>query len=145
MENGQILDSDIPQHDRVIKRGKGRSRVTNGSKLLPLSDGRSVSGRRFRDIFEDIANDLGGLDRLSEAQKQMIRRAATLSAESERQEAEWANGRPFDLTAYSTTSNCLRRLFETLGVQRQPRQVNDGSHVLAAYFAVPPPKEGGAA
>ena len=42
---------------------------------------------------------------------------------SERQEAEWANGQPFDLTAYSTTSNCLRRLFETLGLKRVARDV----------------------
>jgi len=29
-----------------------RSRVTNGSKLLPLTDERSVSARRFRDLFQ---------------------------------------------------------------------------------------------
>jgi hypothetical protein len=100
-----------------------RSRVGNGKCLLPATDGRRLTARRFQDLYEDIANDLGGLDQLSQAQKQMIRRAATLSAESERQEAEWANGRPFDLTVYSTTSNCLRRLFETLGVQRQARDI----------------------
>jgi hypothetical protein len=88
-----------------------------------MTDGRSLTARRFQDLYEDVANDLGGLDLLSEAQKQLIRRAATLSAESERQEAEWANGRPFDLAAYSTTANCLRRIFETLGLERRGRDV----------------------
>jgi hypothetical protein len=100
-----------------------RSRVGNGKVLLAATDGRSLTARRFQDLYEDIANDLGWLDVLSEAQKQIIRRAATLSAESERQEAEWANGRPFDLTVYSTTANCLRRLFEALGLERRPRDI----------------------
>src|ERR1700737_4638555 len=73
-----------------------RSRVGNGKVLLPMTDHRSATYRRFCDLYEDVAADLGGLDLLSEAQKQLIRRAAMLSAESERQEAEWANGRPFD-------------------------------------------------
>jgi hypothetical protein len=118
-----------------------RSRVGNGKVLLAMTDGRSLTARRFQDLYEDIANDLGGLDILSEAQKQLIRRVATLSAESERQEAEWANGRPFDLTAYSTTANCMRRLFETLGISRVARPINDGSQALAQYFSRSPPKE----
>lgn len=42
---------------------------------------------------------VGGLAMLLESERQLVRRAATLSAESERQEAEWANGRPFELFA----------------------------------------------
>ena len=45
----------------------GKSRVTNGSKLLPLADGRSVTARRFRDIYEEVCGDLGGIEHLSEA------------------------------------------------------------------------------
>jgi hypothetical protein len=106
---------------RARRKPEARSRVGNGKVLLPMTDGRSLTARRFQDLYEDIAGDLGGLDLLSEGQKQLIRRAATLSAESERQEAEWANGRPFDLPLYSTTSNCLRRIFETLGLERRSR------------------------
>ena len=103
-----------------------------------MTDGRSLTARRFQDLYEDIANDLGGLDVLSEAQKQIIRRAATLSAESERQESEWANGRPFDLTVYSTTTNCLRRLFETLGIQRQARDITPSLSSYLQAKAGPP-------
>ena len=41
-----------------------RSRVSNGKKLLPLTDGRSATARRFKDLVEDIAADLGGKDHL---------------------------------------------------------------------------------
>jgi hypothetical protein len=99
-----------------------RSKVSNG-KLLPLVDGRSALARRFRDLIEDVINDLGGRDALSEAERQIIRRACLISAESERMEAEWAAGKPFDLLASATASNSMRRLFETLGLQRRGRDV----------------------
>jgi hypothetical protein len=145
MENAEILNSDIPQPVRAMKRGKGRSRVTNGSKLLPLSDGRSATARRFRDLYEDIAADLGGVAMLSEGQRQLIRRAAMLSAESERMEALAARGEAeFDIDLYGMICDRLGRLFGRLGLERVARPVNDGSQALSEYFSRPPPKEGGA-
>jgi hypothetical protein len=120
------------------RKPEARSRVGNGKVLLPVTDGRSLTARRFQDLYEDIANDLGGLDLLSEAQKQMIRRACLISAESERQEAEWANGRPFDLGVYSTTANCLRRIFETLGLERRGRDVTPTLQGYLAGKGTPP-------
>jgi len=111
-----------PQHVGALKRGKGRSRVTNGSKLLPLSDGRSCTARRFRDIFEGICGDLGGPDLLSEVQKQLIRRASMLSAESERLEALWSRGEAeFNIELYTVMVNALRRVCESIGLRRVPR------------------------
>jgi hypothetical protein len=113
------------------RKPEARSRVGNGKVFLPLTDGRSVTARRFRDIYEDVASDLGGLDQLSEGQKQIIRRAAMLSAESERQEALWANGQTeFDINLYTVMANSLRRLLETVGLERVARPVNDGSDFL---------------
>ena len=74
----------------------GKSRVTNGSKLLPLADGRSVTARRFRDIFEQVCGDLGGIEHLSEAERQLARRAAALSAEARPRTPCQARGRPSD-------------------------------------------------
>jgi hypothetical protein len=115
----------------VRRKPEARSRVGNGKVLLPMTDGRSLTARRFQDLYEDVAADLGGLDLLSEGQKQLIRRAAMISAESERQEAEWANGRPFDLALYSTTANTLRRIFESLGLERRSRDVTPS---LSSYL-----------
>ena len=35
-----------------------------GSKLLPLVDERSLTFRRYRDLFELVCADLGGADRV---------------------------------------------------------------------------------
>jgi len=137
----------------IAKRPKAqRSRVANGSKLLPLTDCRSASARRFKDLIEDICLDLGGRDLLSEAQKQLVRRASLLSAECERMEAlaardkrrsdgeiAWKSDDPFvfDIDTYVVMTNALRRVVETLGLRRIPRPVNDGSTVLVDYFDKP--------
>jgi hypothetical protein len=138
VESTGILNSDIPQPVRAMKRGKGRSRVTNGSKLLPLADGCSVTARRFRDLYEDISADLGGVAMLSEGQRQLIRRAAMLSAECERMEAmaarndrrpdgaiAWKSEVPFvfDLEIYGTLCDRLGRLFGRLGLERKSKDV----------------------
>ena len=65
METAQIT----PQE--AARKACGKSRVTNGSKLLPLADGRSVTARRFRDIYEEVCGDLGGIEHLSEAERQL--------------------------------------------------------------------------
>jgi hypothetical protein len=157
METAEILNADIPKLAR--RKPEARSRVGNGKTLLPMSDGRSATARRFRDIYEDVAADLGGLDFLSEGQKQLIRRAALLSAECERQESLAARGERlpngeimwkenadflFDIDRYVVMTNSLRRVLETIGLKRVPRPVNDGSQALVDYFSRPPPPEGAA-
>jgi hypothetical protein len=101
-----------------------RSRVANGSKLLPLTDGRSATARRFKDLIDDISADLGGADRLSEGQRQLVRRAAMLSAECERQEALSIRGdAEFDCEAYGVMCDRLGRLFGRIGLERVARVV----------------------
>jgi hypothetical protein len=116
-----------------------RSSVSNGSRLFAVAglDGRTQTARRFRDLIEEISNDLGGPDRLSEGQRQLIRRAASLSIMAESIEADMARDMAFDVTVYGTIADRLRRLFETIGLERRAKPVNDGSNVLADYFAKP--------
>jgi hypothetical protein len=110
-----------------------RSRVANG-KLLPATDGRSLCYRRFRDLYEDVAADLGGLDELSESQKQLIRRAALLSSECERQEALCARGdAKFSLADYALSTSLLCRVFNILGVNRVAKTLPS----LHEYLAKP--------
>jgi hypothetical protein len=103
--------ANIPQ--LPARKPTHRSRVSNGSKLLPLADGRSVTARRFRDLYEGIRADLGGQDVLSEGQKQLARRAAMLSAECERLEALSARGEAkFDLDQYGQMTDRLGRCLQ---------------------------------
>jgi hypothetical protein len=62
-----------------------RSAVSNGNRLFAVEplDGRTHAAMRFRDLNDDIIADLGGRDRLSTGQLQLVRRAATLSIMAE--------------------------------------------------------------
>src|SRR5262249_37777099 len=104
-----------------------RSAVTNGRRLfVDGGDGRGPWARRMRDVIELHVSDLGGIEAASEAEKSIIRRAATLTIELERLEAKFsASGaaRDADLDMYQRCSNTLRRLLETVGIHRRPRDV----------------------
>ena len=103
-----------------------RSRISNGSSLLPGVDGRSTWVRRLRDLIALHLNDLGGDDDVSEATRSIIRRAATLTTELERMEAAFAlagEAQPDQLETYQRCANTLRRLLESIGFERRARDI----------------------
>lgn len=82
--------------------------------------------RRLRDVIELHINDLGGADRVSEAERSICRRIATLTVELETLESKFieqgeATDKQLDL--YQRTSGNLRRLLEAIGIHRKPRDV----------------------
>jgi hypothetical protein len=107
------------------------SRVTNGSALLlnvnpGCVDGRSAWCRRLRDLLEAHVADLGGWSNITAAEAAILRRAVTLCVELERREAQFARVGAVDdvaLSVYSTASNTLRRLLESLGLQRRAKDI----------------------
>jgi hypothetical protein len=85
-------------------------------------------------LIEDISADLGGGDHLSEGQRQLIRRAALLSAEAERLEALWARGEAeFDIGIYGVLTNSLRRVLECVGLKRVARDAMSLQDSLADF------------
>jgi hypothetical protein len=105
---------------------KGRSRVTNGSVLIPGVDGRSPWIRRCKDIIASHISDLGGIDNCSTAEYSIVRRAAVLTTELEQLEARFATAGQADagdLETYQRCANSLRRLLEAVGLQRRARDV----------------------
>lgn len=115
-----------------------RSALTNGSALLPGVDGRSAWVRRCRDLIDLHLNDLGGADRVSEAERSIVRRAATLTVQLERMEAAFAVAGIVDretLDAYQRAAGSLRRLLESVGLDRRPRDVTPD---LADYIVAKP-------
>jgi hypothetical protein len=100
-----------------------RSRVTNGKTWFVEGDGRGPWARRWRDIVAEITNDLGGPGFLSEGQKQLVRRCATIAIACERAEAKAAAGEDIDLEVYGTLTDRLGRAFQRLGLERRPRDV----------------------
>jgi hypothetical protein len=82
-----VANSSVVRSGLNVRSSRNRSRVTNGkSAFIESADGRGPYFRRWRDIVAEISNDLGGADLLSEAQKQLIRRAATISVSCEKLE-----------------------------------------------------------
>jgi hypothetical protein len=112
-----------------------RSKVTNGTRLLVGTDGRSAWARRFRDLYAAFISDAGGDDAVSEGERAILRRAATLTTELERIESVFAaNGQADagDLDLYGKTSAVLSRLLEKVGLQRRPRDITPD---LSTYIA----------
>ena len=97
--------------------------MTNGKTPFVEADGRGPWARRWRDVVAEITSDLGGADLLSEGQRQLARRAATISIACERMEGEAANGREIDLDEYGRLTDRLGRAFHRLGLERCPRDV----------------------
>jgi hypothetical protein len=95
---------------------------------------RGVVARRFRDIVGLVTSDLGGPEQLSENQRQIIRRIASMSVWCESVEAEMADGKEIDIDKFQRTSNSLRRLCESLGLERRPKPVID----IAQYLRLSP-------
>jgi hypothetical protein len=125
----------IPGRARIVLSGtKARSRITNGSELLPEIDGRSVWARRCRDLIALHVSDMGGEDHLSEAQRSIIRRAAVLTIELEQMEMRFAAGEasPRSLDTYQRLTNTLRRVLQTLGIERRAKDVTPS---LEQYIA----------
>jgi hypothetical protein len=73
-----------------------------------------------------------GRDALTEAQLSLIRRAASIECELERLDARLSLGEEVNLDEYGRAASHLRRLFETLGLERKPRDVTPS---LSEYLA----------
>jgi hypothetical protein len=121
----------------TIYKPEARSRITNGSEVLPDVDGRSSWVRRFRDVQALHLSDLGGQANVSEAEQAIARRAACLIVELEQLEQKFATQGASEggqLDQYQRCANTLRRLLESLGLERRQRDVTPTAAV-AQYVA----------
>ena len=110
--------------------GTGRSQFLldlNGERI----DGRTLLARRFRELTAAYASDLGG--DLSEAENQLVRRAAALSVWAELAETKMAAQQfdDLDFDEFLSLCNVLRRLLVTLGLKRVAR---DATPTLSSYI-----------
>ena len=102
-----------------------KSRITNGA-LLPGIDGRSAWVRRCKDVIAAHMSDLGGEEATSAAERSIIRRASVLTVELERMEAQFATAGEASseaLDCYARIAANLRRLLQTIGLERRSKDV----------------------
>ena len=108
------------------------SRVTNGSSTLPGVDGRSAVARRYHDICAAIAFDQGGVENMTEARLQLVRRFAAAAVLAEQMEAKLANGEAIDIGEHAHLSSTLCRLAQRIGINRRARDITP---TLTEYLA----------
>jgi hypothetical protein len=110
----------------TVARPKTRSAVTNGRRLHVVRPGDTAWARRFRDVLAEILSDLRSNSNtgLSEGQRQLARRAATIAIACEKMEGEAAADTDIDLEVYGTLTDRLGRTFQRLGLKRQARDVS---------------------
>src|SRR6516165_6801044 len=100
--------------------------VTNGTTLGLGVDERGTFARRLRDLIRGYQNDLGGREILSEAQLCLVRRCAMMQLQLETMESRWAEAggiaSPDQLHRYQSCSNSLRRIAESLALNRGRKQ-----------------------
>ena len=99
-----------------------RSAVSNGRRLHVIPPGDTAWSRRFRDVLAEIISDMGS-DGLSEGQRQLARRGATISIQCEKLEGIAAASGEIDLEQYGRLTDRLGRCFQRLGLKRQARDV----------------------
>jgi hypothetical protein len=108
--------------DVVPRSGKARLLTLDGL------DRRTAAYRETKRLIDELESDLGGADQLSSAERQIIQHAAVLGALLTDTEGRWIGGEPIDATVYCATINAQRRLFESIGIQRRPRNLTPRLH-----------------
>jgi hypothetical protein len=120
-----------------LYKAHARSRVTNGTSLLANVDGRTFWVRRYRDLVALLLSDQGGEESVSESRKILCKSAACLAIELERRTAviaETGEATDCQLETVGRTSNTLRRLLQTLGLERRMKPVQSLSEYLAERY-----------
>ena len=130
----ELVASSTADGMQKPRDAKHRSRVANGNALLPGVDGRSAWVRRARELLDEHLVDLGGADVCSAAERSIVRRAAVLSVELEMLESRFANdgqASSADLDLYQRAASALRRLLETIGIERGRQSVQAGCNLIS--------------
>jgi len=92
-------------------------------KSLADLDRRTAAAKSAFDLRDRIISDLGGADRLSAMQCELIDSVALLGAAIKDMGASYLSGRPVDLAECATLMNAQRRLLADLGLDRKTRDI----------------------
>lgn len=105
------------------------------TRLLTLGDldRRTNAFKQASNLINQLSADLG--NDLTAAQTQLITRAALTATMIEDLETRYLAGHPIDPTVHATLTNSLRRLLETTGITRTPRDVSPSLNDIARHLS----------
>jgi hypothetical protein len=131
-----------PQADRrKTAKSPQRSRAGNG-RMLNRGDLRGVWFRHFKDCLDA---HLSEIPNASYAEGSILRRASVLEVELETMETTFAtrgHAEPDELDLYQRTAGNLRRLLESVGLQRRSLDVTPTlSQYLEQHAPATAPRE----
>jgi hypothetical protein len=107
----------------LVAESGGDTGVIGGLLDIDALDKRTREFRRYSAVLGALYSDLGGEAHLSEVQKQLARRFATLALWCDIQDATALAGGKLDPDLYGRVAGHARRIAETLGVKRVARDV----------------------
>lgn len=123
------MAADCAPHDY---RYAPDARVMGGISSIQALDKRTRSFKRYSVIVGAVLADMGGTENVSEIQRQLIAKFATLALQLEAMEAAAIEGNEIDLDLFGRCAGHLRRIAEALGINRIPRDVTPS---VAEYVA----------
>jgi hypothetical protein len=86
-------------------------------------DGRTRQAHLYKEVACAIAEDLGGADQLSRAQKELVKRAGGLAVLADLTEERIVKGEEVDVNEYTNIAMTQSRILRTLGLKRVPNDV----------------------
>jgi hypothetical protein len=98
-----------------------RSRLTNGSQLLPGADGRSAASRRYKELVATFSAEICRDAPLSGADLTLVRQAAALTVRSEELQAAVLRGETADDEQFTRLTNALTRTLNALRRRARPK------------------------
>ncbi|MER8923427.1 hypothetical protein [Mesorhizobium sp. M0802] len=116
-----LADADpIDTESQAVAPSKGaKARL----RTLDDLDRRTRAAQATFELRDQIAKDLGGIDRLSAMQREIVDGAALLGAMIKDAGATYLSGDPVDLGEFMALTNAQRRLLADVGLERRARDV----------------------
>jgi len=105
------------------------------TRLLDGVDGRSGPARRFRDLVESYAADLGGFQSLSESDRGLVRLAAGLALQAEAMQSAVARGEDVNADEIIRLTSESRRALASIKRRSQPPKGPGLDHYLTGRSA----------
>jgi hypothetical protein len=108
-----------------MRRANGNSRARKVMILPEVGpvDGRTRPAIKFRETAAALADDLGGVEALTRAQMELIRRASGFAVLGDQVEERLVRGEEIAIDQYVNIAATQSRILRSLGLKRVPKDV----------------------
>ncbi|MER9285070.1 hypothetical protein [Mesorhizobium australicum] len=129
-----LADTDqIDTESQAVAPSKGpKARL----RTLDDLDRRTRAAQATFELRDQIAKDLGGIDRLSAMKREIVDSAALLGAMIKDAGATYLSGDPVDLGEFMALTNAQRRLLADIGLERRAKDITPSlADIIAGHAA----------